>query len=119
MASWRKTAPTNASFEFIVNAQVFADPEHVPAQDANAQPVAGFAVSVSAVPDGTYELQSLPQEMAEGALVIVPGPVLDTVRIGWARRNSTGRKVPPAALPLRNVPRASSTGAQSPPAVQY
>jgi len=54
---------------------------HPPLQPVNVDPVAGVAVKVTAVPLVNAVEQVAPQEMPVGALVTVPLPVPDFVRL--------------------------------------
>jgi hypothetical protein len=58
-------------------------PEHAPLQPRKTEPVAGVAVSATAVPDAYDSAQSLPQLMPAGVEVTVPtpSPARETVRV--------------------------------------
>ena len=59
----------------IVTVQLLAVPVQAPLQPVNAEPTAGAAVRVTAVPDVNEVEHVVPQLMPAGALVIVPLPV--------------------------------------------
>jgi hypothetical protein len=63
---------------FIVTVQVPV-PLHAPPQLLKVQPLAGVAVSVTAVPGANLALQVVGQSMPPGELVTVPLPVSLTV----------------------------------------
>ena len=57
-------------------------PLQAPLHPPNAEPAAGAAISVTAVPGAYDSLQSLPQSIPAGLLVTVPLPVRWTVSVG-------------------------------------
>jgi hypothetical protein len=59
----------------------FAVPEQAPDQPEKVLEAAGLAVNVMDVPAGKVALQVVPQLMPAGALVTVPEPVGETVRV--------------------------------------
>ena len=64
----------------MVTVQV-AVPEHAPLQPVKVEPVEGAAVRVTIVPGGYDSLQSIPQSIPSGELMIepLPVPVFETV----------------------------------------
>jgi hypothetical protein len=79
-ASWNDVAVARAKlavtlvFAVSVSAQVEV-PLHAPDQPVNVDPVAGVAVSVTAVPLAKLALHVWPQSMPPGALLTLPDPV--------------------------------------------
>jgi hypothetical protein len=93
------TAVTDSSL-FIVTVQVPA-PEHAPDHPLKLEPGAGVAVRATEVPcEKAYE-QVEPQLMPDGALVTVPLPDLETVRV-WGEGLSVMTHDVPS--PTREIP---------------
>jgi len=58
-------------------------PLHAPPKPASWLPELGVAVRVTVVPAANSAEHEVPQEMPAGALVTVPSPVTDTLRLCW------------------------------------
>src|SRR2546429_5243268 len=77
--------PTN---DAVTDVDAESVTEHVPVllqaplHPPNAEPAAGAAISVTAVPGAYDSVQSLPQAMPAGLLVTVPLPMRWTVSVG-------------------------------------
>src|SRR5918996_3792153 len=67
---------------FICRVQVEVLPVQAPLQPANVAPTAGWAVSVTPVPNSYVSVQSVPQLMPAGLLVTFPSPTTFTVSVG-------------------------------------
>ena len=75
-----KSAVTDCA-EVMVTVQVVLVPEQAPPQPVKLAPVVGMAVKVTAVFAANASLQSAPQSMPAGELVMPPSPVTIAVKL--------------------------------------
>jgi hypothetical protein len=73
-ADYRRNSALTDRFSVIVTTQVPLPLQPLPFQSTKLLPVAGVAVKVTVVPVVNGNVQTTPQLMPEGLLVIVPAP---------------------------------------------
>jgi hypothetical protein len=83
-----KIAPTAVSLSSVkLHGAV---PEHAPVHPIKLEPWLEFAVNVTEVPVAKAALHVSPQLMPAGALVTVPVPLPESVRVSWTVAGGKG-----------------------------